>query len=46
MLNYETGTIDYLETDVLYNDNKYSPEIKKVELSEFFDFIVNELKIQ
>ena len=21
MLNYETGTIDYLETDVLYDDN-------------------------
>lgn len=21
MLNYETGTIDYLETDVCYNDN-------------------------
>lgn len=32
--------------NVLYNDNKYYPEIKRVELSEFFDFIVNELKIQ
>lgn len=32
--------------NVLYNDNKYYPEIKKIELSEFFDFLVNELKIQ
>ena len=32
--------------NVIYNDNKYYPEIKKVELSEFFDFLVNELKIQ
>lgn len=32
--------------NVVYNDNKYYPEIKKVELSEFFDFLVNDLKIQ
>lgn len=32
--------------NVIYNDNKYYPEIKKVEISEFFDFLVNELKIQ
>ena len=32
--------------NVLYNDNKYYPDIKKVELSEFFDFLVNDLKIQ
>jgi integrase len=32
--------------NVIYNDNKYYPEIKKRELSEFFDFLVNELKIQ
>lgn len=32
--------------NVLYNENKYYPDIKKVELSEFFDYIVNDLKIQ
>lgn len=32
--------------NVIYNDNKYYPEIKKIEISEFFDFLVNELKIQ
>lgn len=32
--------------NVLYNDNKYYPDIKKIELSEFFDYIVNEMKIQ
>ena len=32
--------------NVLYNDNKYFPEIKKFEFSYFFDFLVNEMKIQ
>ena len=32
--------------NVLENDNKYYPDIKKIELSEFFDFLVNEMKIQ
>lgn len=32
--------------NVLYNNNTYYPDIKKYELSDFFDFLVNELKIQ
>ena len=32
--------------NVLYNDNKYFPEIKKFEFSYFFDFLVNDMKIQ
>lgn len=32
--------------NVLYNDNTYFPDIKKFQLSDFFDFLVNELKIQ
>ena len=31
--------------NVLYNDNIFYPEIKKVEISDFFDFLVNDLKI-
>ncbi len=43
---YQSNLNIFFCWNVLYNDNKYYPEIKKVELSEFFDFIVNELKIQ
>lgn len=32
--------------NVLYNDNTYYPEIKKFQLSDFFDFLVNDLKVQ
>lgn len=31
--------------NVLENDNKYYPKIKKIEISNFFDYLVNELKV-
>lgn len=34
MLNYETGTIDYLETDVYYDDNT---EIEECLISNHID---------
>ena len=43
---YQSNLNIFFCWNVLYNDNKYYPEIKKVELSEFFDFLVNELKVQ
>ena len=32
--------------NVLHNENTYYPDIKKFQLSDFFDFLVNDLKIQ
>lgn len=43
---YESNLTIFFCWNVLYNDNKYYPEIKKIELSEFFDYLVNEMKIQ
>ena len=46
MKMYKSNLNIFFCWNVIYNNNKYYPEIKKVELSEFFDFLVNELKIQ
>jgi integrase len=43
---YESNLNIFFCWNALYNENKYYPDIKKIELSEFFDYIVNELKIQ
>lgn len=43
---YKSELLIFFCWNVLENDNKYYPEIKKIELSDFFDYLVNELKIQ
>lgn len=43
---YESELNIFFCWNVIENNNKYYPDIKKIELSEFFDYLVNELKIQ
>lgn len=43
---YESELLIFFCWNVLENDNHYYPDIKKMELSDFFDYLVNELKVQ
>jgi site-specific recombinase XerD len=44
ILNYSSDLEIFFTWNYLYNDNKYFPDIKKREISEFFSYCVSELK--
>lgn len=42
---YKSDLLIFFSWNVLENDNKFYPTIKKVEISSFFDYLINEMKI-
>jgi len=44
IVGYASDLEIFFTWNMLYNDNKYYPEIKKLEMSEFFSFCVSDLK--
>jgi len=42
---YESNMLIFLTWNLLYNDNKFFVDIKKLEFSDFFSFAVDELKV-
>jgi site-specific recombinase XerD len=44
ILNYSSDMEIFFSWNYLYNDNKYFPDIKKREISDFFNYCISELK--
>jgi len=44
ILNYSSDLEIFFTWNYLYNDNKYFPDIKKREISDFFNYCMSELK--
>lgn len=44
IVGYTSDLEIFFTWNMLYNDNKYYPEIKKLEISDFFSFCISDLK--
>ena len=45
LVQYESALNIFFAWNVIEGENKFYPEIKKIEISQFFDYILEELKI-